>query len=288
MIETIAWRSGLGSALALSLAACAPEAAPLGSGSVAAVAPAEPAQAPAPEPTPQPAPDIAGRWRIVSFDGRPPADTREEGKAAWLAFTRHGFGGMVGCNTFGGLGLLADGNYAVHSWSSTLVGCHDERGRQETALSKLMFARPRVIAAGEGRLRLEAGGNFVELERTGPHPERPYGSTPDLAGTRWRIVMMDGQEASPTPAGRFLQFGKGTWQGTASCATLSGTWRLEGDRIKVGEQIATTEQLCRADFARIDESFAALMRSGPRYVVGPNGELLLAGGGHAMAGGRAD
>lgn len=268
----------------LSLAACTPESPPNKPIAASGVPDAVPVEARSPEPSAS----IEGRWRIVSFDGRPPAETREPGKAAWLSFTRHVFGGTVGCNSFGGLGLLADGHYAVHSWGSTLVGCQDERGRQEQALSRLMFARPKVIAQGEGRLRLEGGGHFVELERTGPHHEPRYASNPDLAGTRWRIVMMDGQEASPIPAGRFLRFGDGTWQGTASCATLSGTWRLEGDRIVVGEQIATTEQLCRADFARIDDSFAALMRSNPRYLVGPNGEILLAGGGHALAGGRTD
>lgn len=284
MKTPMTWRNRLAATLALGLAACAPEAAPNGSSARVRVPEAAPAEAPGAGQVAS----IEGRWRIVSLDGRPPAETREEGAAPSLSFTRHVFGGTVGCNSFGGLGLLADGHYAVHSWASTLVGCHDERGRQELALSRLMFARPKVTELGEGRLRLEGGGHFVEIERSGSHPERPYASNPDLSGTRWRIVMMDGQEASPDPTGRLLRFGDGTWQGLASCATLSGTWRREGDRIRVGEQIATTRQLCRPEHVQIDESFAALMRSNPRYVVGPNGELLLAGGGHALAGGRAD
>lgn len=278
------WRIGLVGTLALSLVACAPEAAPTGSSGAPSISEAVPAKAPVPGPEVK----IEGRWRIVSLDGQPSAPPREEGKAPSFSFSPHTFGGTVGCNSFGGLGLLADGHYAVHSWSSTLIGCPDEQGRQERALSELMFARPRVIPLGEGRLRLEGGGHAVEIERTGSHEGRPYGSAPGLAGTSWRIVMIDGQEASPAPTGRLLQFGEGTWQGIASCATLSGTWRQEGDRIRVGEQIATTEQLCPPDFARIDAAFAALMRSNPRYVVGPNGELLLVGGGHALAGGRTD
>jgi heat shock protein HslJ len=277
--------------LAACAVGCMPETLPGAASGAPEVASVPPAAAPPQEQVPPPdaAASIEGRWRIVSIDGKPSAPTREPETAAFLNFSPYTFGGTVGCNSFGGLGLLADGHYAVHSWSSTLVGCDDERGRQERALSALMFARPKVTAPGEGRLRLEGGGHLVEIERTAPSGQSPYGSVPDLAGTRWRIVMMDGQEASSNPAGRFLRFGgDGTWQGIASCATLSGTWRRGGERIAVGEQIATTEQLCRPDHARIDASFAALMRANPRYVVGPNGELLLAGGGHAMAGDRAD
>jgi heat shock protein HslJ len=67
---------------------------------------------------------------------------------------------------------------------------------------------------------------------------------------------------------------------------LSGTWRRQGDQILLGGEIVSTEQNCRADHVRLDEAFAQLMRSRPHFLVGPNGELLLAGGGHALKGER--
>lgn len=232
---------------------------------------------------------LQGRWRILSIDGRPPAPAAERERAPFLAFGNYSVGGSVGCNSFGGLGLLADGRYSIHSWESTAMACPGEIGDQEAAISKLFFARPRVSALGADRLRLKSDEHLVELQRQGLNhgQEVPTGPV-ELTGTSWRISMMDGQEASTEPSGRFLRFGSGTWQGMASCATLSGTWRREGDRIRVGRQIVTTEQLCPAKFAAIDEAFAALMRSDPRYLVGPNGEILIAGGGHALAGGRAN
>jgi len=52
-------------------------------------------------------------------------------------------------------------------------------------------------------------------------------------------------------------------------------------------EVATTEQNCPPDLARTDDALFELMRSNPRYLIGPNGELLIAGGGHALAGERA-
>ena len=232
---------------------------------------------------------LEGRWRILSIDGRPPASTADGERAPVLSFQRYSLGGSVGCNSFGGLGLLADGRISIHSWGGTLIGCPSKFGEQEKAISELFFAHPRVTTSTTDRLRVESDAHIVELERIGPNSEPPVPAGPkELTGTSWRIAMMDGQEASSDPNGRVLRFGSEVWQGTASCATLSGTWRREGDRILVGRQIATTEQLCPARLAQIDAAFADLMRSNPRYLVGPNGELLIAGGGHALAGGRIE
>ena len=206
-----------------------------------------------------------------------------------MSFSEYHFGGTAGCNTFGGLGLLADQHFAIHSWSSTLIGCHDEMGRQEQAISKLFFARPRVTALETNRVRIASSEHKLELERVGSDKSAPVPAGPqELTNTNWQIVMMDGEEASANPTGRILSFSTGKWRGMASCATLYGTWRRHGDRLMVDEEIATTEQNCRPDHARIDKNFADLMRSSPRYLVGPNGELLIAGGGHALAGGRRD
>jgi heat shock protein HslJ len=233
--------------------------------------------------------NVEGRWRILSIDGRPPAVTTEGERAPVISIDSYSLGGSVGCNSFGGLGLLADGRFAIHSWGGTAMGCHGLLGEQEQAISLLFFARPRALMVGPRRLRIVSDAHGLELERLGPNrePRVPAGPV-DLANTNWRVVMMDGQEASVDPLARTLRFGSGTWQGTVSCATLSGTWRRDGDRIIVGREIATTEQLCPPQLARIDAAFADLMRSNPRHLVGPNGEFLLAGGGHALAGGNRD
>src|SRR5687768_2118368 len=64
--------------------------------------------------------DLNGRWRILSIDGRPPTGPAEGERAPSLVFSNYNFGGTAGCNDFGGLGLLADGHFAIHSLGSTL------------------------------------------------------------------------------------------------------------------------------------------------------------------------
>jgi heat shock protein HslJ len=167
------------------------------------------------------------------------------------------------------------------------MGCPAGLEAQEQALASLFFARPLISSPVPGRVRFEGGGHSLELERSGPAASVEEPAAPaELADTAWRITSMDGQEDSSTPTGRVLRFGRDDWRGLASCATLFGTWRRQGDRILAGRDTAGTEQNCRPDHARIDDSFADLMRSNPRYLIGPNGELLLAGAGHSLTGQR--
>lgn len=231
---------------------------------------------------------LNGRWRILSIDGRVPADRSDGEHAPTLSFDERSVGGTVGCNSFGGLGLLADSHFAIHSLASELQGCPPELGGQEQAVRELFFARPSVRSLGADRVRFEGKSHALEIERIGPNHSPRLPARPEkLTGTSWRIVMVDGQEPSISPTGSILRFKQGFWQGTASCAALSGTWRRQGNRIVV-DRIISTEQNCPPDSSRTDDSFVALMRSSPRYLVGPNGELLIAGSSHALTGGRLE
>ena len=66
-----------------------------------------------------------------------------------------------------------------------------------------------------------------------------------------------------------------------SMTLLAGNGTLDdpGERrvTEIGEVLAE----------HLDDAFAELMRSGPRYLVGPNGELIIAGGDHVLTGDRA-
>lgn len=228
---------------------------------------------------------LEGRWRVLSIDGRPPVSRSDGERAPVLSFSAYEFGGTVGCNGFGGYGLLADGRYATHGWVSDAMACLGPLGDQEEAVRGLFLGLPRIRILNGKRVRLESASHAVELERAGANSDaRPSAGPGDLAGTTWRVETLDGNESMPA---RPLRFTPTTWSGSAACATLYGTWRRAGDRILVGPDIATTEQNCPPDHARIDKAFAELMSSNPRYLVGPNGELLIAGGGHALAGERA-
>ena len=224
--------------------------------------------------------ELRARWRVMVVDGVAVEPQRE----ASVYFLRHRFGGNVGCNGFGAPGLLADGHYAVSFWMSSAMSCAGRpEGDQELAIAELMSARPKVERLPGNRLRFSGGGHSMELSRLGPNDEADDPKAPaELANTLWRVIMMNGTEKAFDPTSRQIRFSAHGWQALIACATLSGSWRREGDRLVIGQQIATTEQLCPADLAAIDDSFVALMRSNPRYQVGEMGDLLISGGGNAL------
>ena len=164
-------------------------------------------------------------------------------------------------------------------------------------MAELFRAHPQVRLSGD-RLSLRSRGHVVELVRSdtanghdrSPDPMRipVSGAAPqDLVGTKWVIRAIDGQTASSSPGGRHLQFDVDTWQGLASCATLFGTYQVDGNRLSVDDELSGTEQNCREDHAALDTAFAELMRDDPHYLIGPNGELIVAGGDHVLTGDRA-
>ncbi|MDQ0566101.1 META domain-containing protein [Erythrobacter citreus] len=238
--------------------------------------------------------DITGRWRITSIDGE---TMPVSGSEPYLAFSADAAGGSVGCNSFGGTTLYAQGRIAVHSWGGDAMACIEPLGKWENTIAKLFRTYPQVRLSGD-RLRLSARDHEIELTREdgaqplnrSPDPMRIPVSDPvsqDLANTEWTIRALDGETASSSPGDRHLRFYADTWQGLASCATLFGTYRADGNRLSVDDEISATEQNCREDHAALDTAFDELMRDDPHYLIGPNGELIIAGEDHVLTGDRA-
>ena len=238
--------------------------------------------------------DITGKWRIVSIDGEALPTAESE---PYLAFSADAAGGSVGCNRFGGPALYAEGRIATHSWGGDAMGCIEPQATWENAIAELFRAYPQVRLTGD-RLRLSSGEHEIELTRKNgaqpldrsPDPMRipvPDPVPQDLPNTDWVIRSLDGQTASSTSEERHLRFTAETWRGLASCATLSATWRREGNRLIAGENIVSTLQYCGDDHAVLDDAFAVLMRADPHYLIGPNGEMIIAGGGHYLTADKA-
>lgn len=241
---------------------------------------------------PDPA-EIEGSWRIVRIDGEALPVSKP---VPYLAFSADAAGGTVGCNRFGGTTLYAQGRIAAHSWGGTTMACAGRLGDWEAAIAALFRAYPEVRLSGDG-LTLRSRDHVVELTRmdseTGqsrsPDPMRiPVTNPPDLtlADTDWVIRAIDGETASSSPDERRLRFASDTRQGLASCATLFGTYETGNGRLIVDDEIASTEQNCRDDHVALDDAFAELMRDDPHYMIGPNGELIIAGGDHVLTGYR--
>ena len=237
--------------------------------------------------------EIEGSWRIVRIDGEALPVSEP---VPYLAFSADAAGGSVGCNRFGGTALFAEGRIAVHSWGGDAMACAGRPGEWEAAIAELFRAYPQVRLSGD-TLRLRSRDHVVELTRMdreagpsrSPDPMRiPVASPPGkaLADTDWIIRAIDGETASSSPDERRLRFASDTWQGLASCATLFGTYETGNGRLIVDNEIASTEQNCRDDHVALDDAFAELMRDDPHYMIGPNSELIIAGGDHVLTGDR--
>ena len=232
-------------------------------------------------------PEVEGEWRVLSINGKALPEKLANGKVPKLTLGADRVGGFLGCNSFGSLALYADGRFATHNWSGTAMYC-DGIIQQEEALSRLFFEHP-VVTRGGNELVVRSDNHEAVLAYIGPASASSFDPAPQaIAGSRWRISLVDGSEASSDPEDRFLAFSVDGWRGLASCATLSGSYRRKGNRLVVGEEIVTTFQNCPPEYAARDDAFAALMASDPRYLIGPNGELIMAGGGHCLTGGRAE
>jgi heat shock protein HslJ len=255
-------------------------------------APAPEANRAAPDaPAPQPAPpaaisdaDLFGRWRIASLDGTAPSGRGTS--APWLAFGPGSYGGHSGCNGFGGMGVLQDGRFYAGGAMQTAIGCSALEA-QERAIIGLVTASPAVSLAPEGRLTLSAAGRNIVLERDPAGPVAPARDEPPaiLAGSAWTIGSIDGGWLADGVR-RTLSFEAETWTLSGPCGTRSGGWRQEGDRIRPLGQVSATPSPCTAEAARLDAAAAAVMGSTARFATGPNGEILIGGGGHWIGGER--
>lgn len=276
-------------ALLLALPACALQVAPPPKTEELTIAAAPQLTTSPPMLTPE---ALAGAWRIVTVNRVAPRSMGEDAggrRIPSLFFSAAGYGGTSGCNFFGGSGLLEGDRYYTAPGPQTVMGCGDMTA-QEDAITGLLQISPQVSLRADGTAALTGGDKSMVLRRDptlskgwrGVMTGRPY----RLAGTNLRIRSIDGRWLTPRSQedSRPLSFKAGQWSGRAACAMLSGSWRQDGDRIVLTEPTVTTEQLCPPAEAEIDAALGALLEARPRFAVGPNGKILIAGGGHWLVG----
>ncbi|HEX8419362.1 MAG TPA: hypothetical protein VF638_05045 [Sphingomonas sp.] len=149
-----------------------------------------------------------------------------------------------------------------------------------------MRASPTIALAPDGGMTLSGGGHRLNLapDRTGT--VLPVEPAP-LVGARFSIHAVDGAFLTPRSLRgdiRPLAFDASNWRAKPVCATLSGKWRQQGWVLR-GSETAIARASCN-DGAAIDAAVSAVFAADPSFAIGPNGEFLLAGGGHWISGTR--
>lgn len=229
---------------------------------------------------------LLGQWRVVAVDGRP-AVTGRDGRAPVLTLDGHGYGGYVGCNSFGGLGLAHEGRYYGGFALSTAMACGAPFDTQENGVQSLLASAPTVEFAGPDRLVLTAAHRKLELARTGPLPSDlvPVAPIPFI-GSVWSFGALDGRaiEMPGARSGPTLTVEGDDFTLETPCLITKGRWHQSGSGAISLAPERRTERNCNAASRGQSGAWAQATRGALRYSNGPNGEILLAGGGHWMIG----
>lgn len=133
--------------------------------------------------------EIEGQWDIVRFAGYEPRRLNGITRAAVADFRADGVGLQIECNASGVSGEVVRGRFVARPGDriQTLVGCGPEREARDAKLFGFFDRDPTVERLADGRLRLEAGGTELLLERPAQRRLAFLPSPQELLG-EWRLA----------------------------------------------------------------------------------------------------
>lgn len=234
---------------------------------------------------------LQGRWIIKAFDGVKPHQTGDKPRGPSISFTGATYGADSGCNALSGLATLNGTRFYTMPGPQTEIGCSGRLLTQETILVALLRAAPEIAIDERGEMTMTGGGHKIRLQRdTGVASGGAKPVTALIeADTQFHIDAVDGTlvRSSDKSEKLSLTFGRTDWRAQTPCATLTGKWRQQRLTLRV-DQIALEKRRCKIGDERISQAFNAVLASNPALATGPNGEIILAGGGRWISGFRTD
>lgn len=182
-------------------------------------------------------------WRLQSLAGLEPAKLAAIESGVSVRFAGGNVQISTGCNQMrGGYALDAEGVLTVKPLAGTMVACPEPAATVENAVKKA-FSVPLHTALANGRLTLEPENEGATMVLA---PEPP----PRIEGVAWNVAFAnDGRKAMVSVVRGTtltLSFANGTVSGSAGCNTFRGSYKLQGDRIAIG-QLSTTRKACPGD-----------------------------------------
>ncbi len=164
---------------------------------------------------PDPSIDLTGDWRITAVSG---FATPKESRGFNFRYAPPAGSAQFGCNWGSGNARVQNGWFIPADWIITAAGCSEERVRFERQGFEILGKPLAIQAAGANRVRLSNERGSLTLERH---------SVPQLAGTRWRVVSVNGQ-----PGGGTIFFSPSDYRANFGCNDIWSDYRQEGDRLR--------------------------------------------------------
>ena len=233
------------------------------------------------KPTTPPAPPatkaaIEGKtWRMQSLGGLEPAKLAAVKSGVTLRFASGAVQVSGGCNQMRGSYSLEDGVLAVSKMAGTMMACPEPALSVETAVRKAL-AKPSKATLANGRLTLapvDEDAQDAAVMVLAPE------AAPQIEGA-WSVNgVNDGRKAlMSTLRGTTLtlSFAGGTVSGSAGCNTFRGTYKVQGDRVAIG-QLSTTRKACPdKGLMKQESNFVAALERAATWKI-EEGELTLRG-----------
>jgi heat shock protein HslJ len=149
------------------------------------------------------------------------------------------------CNHMGGDFSIEGEQLVLVNVFSTEMGCDAERHAQDEWLQTFFTSRPTFELAGNNLTFKTDRARLVFLDREVADPDRP------LVGTLWEVGnYVDGDTAMGLmgiEGPRITFAADGTWQARSVCLEASGSYVVEGDRVKLSNTRATQGECVEND-----------------------------------------
>lgn len=192
-----------------------------------------------------------------------------------LQFNGDRLSGTAGCNNFNGSYQAHDGSLTIgEALGTTRKMCVEEIMAQEGLFLKLL---PQVRSYGfstDGQLELIYSKNGKEGKITFI-PESQF--TP-LHNSQWQLVSLGGvvpiagEDSERMPNLKFIGDRLG---GTGGCNRLMGQFSLDGDRLTINGQMASTMMACSEPLMEQEQMFVNALTTAKKYQILPTGELVI-------------
>lgn len=222
------------------------------------------------------APSLEGRTFLsvgITENGAPKALVA--GTRIRLDFRDGSLGANAGCNSMGGEYRLDGGRLVVDSLFTTEMACDEPRMAQDTWLTNVLGAKPRLVLVGD-QLTID-GGAVVLVLRDRRVVE------PDLAitGPTWTVEsILSGNAVSSVPQGAIATLvfhADGTLDVDTGCNTGSGRWKAVGTGIEVSD-VALTKKGCIGPAGELESAVIATLGAGTIAAAIEADQLILRAG----------